>query len=433
MKHAPMKHCYAHSDQAIDLCRAWLAGDPPWQLDRFLAQAMKEDRRLGRRDRQALSEAVFAVTRFASLARAVLTLAARGALPDDCADLPALRELPLDRTLAIVIARYGREAWPLRGIDKYSLGEKLGLAFSEIAARAEHELPYFLAWHGIDPAWEPVLRARAIASGWDEAALREFVAQQDSRPPMWLRLNRPEKREQVLNELSVDYDVDYEGDALAVIGPRGIYDLKCWQEGDIEIQDFASQQVGQAMAPKPGETVWDACAGGGGKTLQLAALMKGRGAVHASDIRVKMLDEVARRAKRAGFHNVRTFAWQGEVPPELPRETQKRGGYDAVLVDAPCTASGTWRRNPDARYRYASLGDRSLLALQLRLLSVAAQVVRPGGRLVYGTCSIRVEENEDVVAGFLAAHPGFTLVRQGIHGCPQRDADAMFVALMTRS
>lgn len=427
------RQAYAHTDQAIELCRTWLAGEPPWQLDRFLAQAMKEDRRLGRRDRQALSEAVFAIARFASLARAALTLAARGELPEGCATLADLRELPLDRTVSIVMARYGRERWPLRGTEKFSLGDKLGHAFSEIRSRADSELPYFLAWHGIDPAWEPVLRARAEASGWDEETLRAFVEAQDTRPPMWLRLNRPEKRPLVLDQLSVDYAVEYEGDALAVIGPRGIYDLKCWQEGDIEIQDFASQQVGHAMAPKPGETVWDACAGGGGKTMQLAAMMQGRGAVHASDIRVKKLDEVARRAKKANLHNVRTFGWQGEEAPELPREVARRGGFDAVLVDAPCTSSGTWRRNPDARYRYAGPGDGALQELQLRLLTVASGSVRPGGRLVYSTCSFQVAENEAVVNAFLAAHEGYTLVRQGMHGCPERDSDAMFVALMTRN
>lgn len=426
---APRK-AFAHTDQALELVRQWLAGDPPWQLDRYLALAMKEDRRLGRRDRQALSEAVFAVVRFASLARAAITLAARGSLPDDLASLPTLRELPLDRTFSIVMARYGREQWPLRGIEKFSLGDKLGQAYSEIAARARTELPCFLAWHGIDPAWEPALRARAAASGWDEAALRAFVAAQETRPPMWLRLNHPDKRAAVIDQLSVDYDVEYDGDALAVIGPRGIYDLQCWKDGDIEIQDWASQQVGHAMAPKPGETVWDACAGGGGKSMQLAALMKGRGGVHASDIRPKVLDEVSRRAKKAGFHNVRTFVWQGDIPPPLPRETEKRGGFDAVLVDAPCSSSGTWRRNPDARYRYAEIGD--LPALQLRILAAAAPVVRPGGRLVYSTCSFRIEENEDVVNAFLAANTGWTLVRQGMHGCPERDADAMFVALMTR-
>lgn len=428
-----MKRAYAHTDQAIDLCRSWLAGNPPWQLDRFLALALKEDRRLGRRDRQALSEAVFAFVRFAGLSRAVLSLAARETLPEDRGDLAALQQLPLDRAMAIALARYGREEWPLRGVDKYTLGEKLGRAFSEIQSRAAGEFPFFLAWHGIDPAWEPELRARAAASNWTEEALREFVAQQPSRPPMWLRLNHPQKREAVLAELSVDYDVDYEGDALAVIGPRGIYDLKCWQDGDIEIQDYASQQVGRAIAPKPGETVWDACSGGGGKALQLAALMGGRGAVHASDIRVKVLDEVSRRAKRAQLHNVRTFVWQGDAPPPLPRETEKRGGFDAVLVDAPCTSSGTWRRNPDARYRYADISDGKLVALQEQLLVSASPVVRPAGRLVYSTCSFRIEENEDIVARFLAEHPEFTLVRQGMHGCPERDSDAMFVALMTRN
>lgn len=427
------KRAFAHTDQAVELCRVWLAASPPWQLDRFLALALKEDRRLGRRDRQALSEAVFAFVRYAALARAVLTLAAREVLPDGIAGLPDLQELPLDRTMAIALARYGREQWPLRGVDSYTLGDKLGRAFTDIESRAGSEFPCFLAWHGLDPAWEGPLRARAAASDWSEEDLREFVMRQTDRPPMWLRMNHPEKRQAIIDELSVDYDVDYEGDALAVIGPRGIYDLHCWKDGDIEIQDFASQQVGVALAPKAGETVWDACAGGGGKTLQLAALMQGRGAVHASDIRVKVLDEVARRAKKANLHNVRTFAWQGDVPPPLPREAEKRGGFDAVLVDAPCTSSGTWRRNPDARFRYADIADGALIALQERLLTVASQTVKPAGRLVYSTCSIRVEENEGVVSAFLAANPGFTLVQQGMHGCPHRDSDAMFVALMTRA
>lgn len=155
-----MKKSFAHNDQALDLLQRWLAGNPPWQLDRFLAQAMKEDRRLGRRDRQALSEAVFAAVRYSGLVRSVLSMAARNALPEDCADLDALKQLPLDRTLAIAMARYGREEWPLRGLEKYTLGEKLGRAFSEIESRAASELPFLLAWHGLDPACEAPLRAR---------------------------------------------------------------------------------------------------------------------------------------------------------------------------------------------------------------------------------------------------------------------------------
>lgn len=432
MKPGPKPKAFAHTDQAVALLQQWLAGTPPWQLDRFLAQAMKEDKRLGRRDRQALSEAVFAAVRYSGLVRSTLSLAARDALPEDLADLDALKSLPLDRTLAITMARYGREQWPLRGIEKYHLGEKLGRAFSEIEARAAGgELPFLLAWHGLDPAWEAPLRARAGASAWDDDTLRGFIAAQDTRPPMWLRLNHPDKREAILAELAESYDVDYDGDALAVVGPRGIYDLACWRNGDIEIQDRASQEVGRVLAPKPGETVWDACAGGGGKTIQVAALMQGRGAVYASDIRPRILEEVSRRAKKADLHNVRTFAWQGELPPPLPREAEKRGGFDAVLVDAPCSASGTWRRNPDARNRYTKPGE--LPSLQRRLLATAAQAVRPGGRLVYATCSVRVEENEDVVREFLAANPSFSLGQQGLHGCPAIDADSMFVALLVRA
>jgi 16S rRNA (cytosine967-C5)-methyltransferase len=427
-----MQRAYAHSDQALALWSQWLAAERPWQLDRFLADALKADRRLGRRDRMGLSEAVFTLVRYGSLARRLLAPKETG-----ITGVEDLRRLPADRLLAIAAARYGREQWPLRGVEKFTLGSELGQAFSRLENDAmqagDAGLDAFLAWHGLDAAWLPALQARAAASGWDDAALRAFVVAQTTRPPLWLRLNHAGRREPVLEELRGHYAVEVLDDAVAVRGARGIHDLACWKSGDIEVQDFASQQVGVVVAPAPGEVVWDACAGAGGKSLQLAVAMGGRGAVHASDLRTRALDETARRARRAGLHNIRSFVWHGEEVPPFTREVEKRGGYDAVLVDAPCSASGTWRRNPDARYRIDDARIAELTELQRRLLHVAAQAVRPGGRLVYSTCSVLCQENEAVVAAFLADTPGFALDVQGMHGCPAQDSDAMFVARLHRA
>jgi 16S rRNA (cytosine967-C5)-methyltransferase len=179
--------------------------------------------------------------------------------------------------------------------------------------------------------------------------------------------------------------------------------------------------------------VWDACAGGGGKTIQIAARLANRGAVYASDIREYKLKEVRRRAARARFDNVRSFAWAGGRVPELAREVAKQGGFHWVLVDAPCTSSGTWRRNPDAKFRLSTAGLAELTALQGRLLQMAAGAVRPGGHLVYSSCSWLVEEDEAVVDGFLARNPDFELVRRSLEGAPGADADTMFSAILIKS
>ena len=182
--------------------------------------------------------------------------------------------------------------------------------------------------------------------------------------------------------------------------------------GEIEIQDEGSQLVALLVGAGPGDRVVDFCAGAGGKTLALAAQMKNKGHVVACDINETRLKRCAERMRRAGLHNVETRVLSSETDRWVKRH---KGGYDRVLVDAPCSGTGTWRRNPDARWRAPELGLENLVALQARILASAARLVKPGGRLVYATCSVLCEENEDQVAAFLAAHPAFQVV-------PLRDA-----------
>jgi 16S rRNA (cytosine967-C5)-methyltransferase len=257
--------------------------------------------------------------------------------------------------------------------------------------------------------------------------------EQATRPPLWVRLNHPDRRAEVEQELGENgLSLVADSGGFRVEGEKVIYPLKCFQEGHLEIQDLASQVAGNQVESKPGDFVWDCCAGGGGKTLQVAARMDNRGAVFASDLREYKLDELRRRARRADFHNIRTLVWNGRQPLPLPVELRGRDGFDWVLVDAPCSGSGTWRRNPDARFRQGPDGLRDLVALQGMILSNAARAVRPGGRLVYVTCSWMEDEDEGVVASFQGQNPGFSLVRQELVGGPDLDADTLFYAVLVR-
>ncbi|MGD9914785.1 MAG: RsmB/NOP family class I SAM-dependent RNA methyltransferase [Rhizobiaceae bacterium] len=184
--------------------------------------------------------------------------------------------------------------------------------------------------------------------------------------------------------------------------------LPMLKKGEVEIQDEGSQLVAMLVDAGPGERVVDFCAGAGGKTLAIAAQMGNRGHVIACDVNEVRLKRAAERFRRAGLHNIETRVLVSETDKWVKRH---KLSYDRVLVDAPCSGTGTWRRNPDARWRPEDeQGVGHLVALQSRILASAARLVKPGGRLVYATCSLLTEENEEQVAGFLAAHPAFHVI-----------------------
>jgi 16S rRNA (cytosine967-C5)-methyltransferase len=182
-------------------------------------------------------------------------------------------------------------------------------------------------------------------------------------------------------------------------GPTDLYRTPAFQSGEFEIQDLASQLVGHACAPRPGETWWDACAGEGGKTLHLSDLMQGKGMIWASDRSVRRLTKLKERASRAGVFNYRAADWDGSA--RLPTKTK----FDGVLVDAPCSGVGTWQRNPHARWTTSPEDVRELAAVQARLLNHAAGSLKPGGRLVYSVCTLTRSETTAISDAFTATHP----------------------------
>jgi len=177
--------------------------------------------------------------------------------------------------------------------------------------------------------------------------------------------------------------------------------------GEAEIQDEGSQLVAMLVDARAGERVVDFCAGAGGKTLAIATQMANKGVVIACDVQEGRLKRAAERFRGAGLHNIQTRLLSSERDKWVKRH---KGGFDRVLVDAPCSGTGTWRRNPDARWRAEDAGLEALAALQANILDSAARLVKPGGRLVYATCSLLPQENEAQVEAFLAGHPEFRVV-----------------------
>jgi len=229
----------------------------------------------------------------------------------------------------------------------------------------------------------------------------------------------------------VHVELDEQGHLFAR-GGKHLSGAQAHKDGWIEIQDLASQQIALAVDVKPGQKVWDCCAGAGGKSLAIAARMNNKGVIIATDLHGYKLDELKRRSKRAEFHNIRSFEWAGNEPLRLPKEIAQQQGFDWVLVDAPCSSAGTWRRNPDARWRFNAEDTQELVALQQQILSNVVKAVRTNGYLVYATCSWQVSENEAQVDWFLKNNPDFKLVDQKMLGAPQQDSDAMFVAILKK-
>ena len=193
---------------------------------------------------------------------------------------------------------------------------------------------------------------------------------------------------------------------LRVPSRQPVVALKPFQDGLVEIQDEGSQLIAAMVGALPDMRVADWCAGAGGKTLALAMTMQNRGHIVASDVSAIRLEGAVKRLRRAGVHNVERH----QPAPGDKWVKRRAGSFDRVLVDAPCTGTGTWRRNPDARSRLTERDLAELTVKQSVILEEASRLVRKGGRLVYATCSLLVQENEARVEAFLSAHPGFAVV-----------------------
>lgn len=229
----------------------------------------------------------------------------------------------------------------------------------------------------------------------------EWLAAIQHDPTLWVRA-RKGLADSVREALRIK-EGEYSGYAEAMIyrGPEDLYRHASFKKGDFEIQDVASQLVGHICDPQPKETWWDACSGGGGKTLHLSDLMGNKGLIWGTDRSKRRLALLKKRAAKAKAFNMRIRHWDGGEHP--PFKTK----FDGVLVDAPCTGVGTWQRNPHARWTTTEKDVAELSEVQLRLLGNVARNVKRGGKLIYSVCTLTQSETEDVVAAFEKRFPEF--------------------------
>ncbi len=353
--------------------------------DVSLSRYFREHPRLGGRERGAIAEAVYALLRHRSM---LMQFAESGSGPH------------------------------MRRVALLALAEAVGA--DSIAGLSEEETGWLGRVMAIDRASLPPaarssfpdwIRERLVAQFGEEESLQLMDAL--NRPaPLDLRVNllkaAPDQAEAALAAAGIAFErTPYSPLGLRLAGKPALQRLPLFTDGAIEVQDEGSQLLAQLLGAKRGEMVVDFCAGAGGKTLAIGAAMRNTGRLYAFDVSDKRLAKLKPRLARSGLSNVHPVVIAHENDAKVKRLA---GKIDRVLVDAPCSGLGTLRRNPDMKWRQQPSDIAELNVKQQSILAGAARLVKTGGRLVYATCSLLAEENEQIVAQFLAAHPGFALL-----------------------
>jgi 16S rRNA (cytosine967-C5)-methyltransferase len=369
--------------QLLDACSTLLRDVLRFETaaDGVVSAFFRRQKALGARERHTLAETIYAVLRRRLLFQ---HLAQSGSGPPE-------RRLAIlgwagDAEFLKAALSMDEQAWLARvqAVDPATLAPKL-----------RHNLPDWIS--------QPLLAQLGEEGFW------ALVASLDQSAPLDLRVNiLKAKREPVQAALAaagIDAQTTpYSPWGLRIAGKPALQKLELFTRGDVEVQDEGSQLLALLTDAKRGEMVVDFCAGAGGKTLALGATMKNTGRLYAFDVSGHRLDALKPRLARSGLSNV--------YPVQIAHERDERikrlaGKIDRVLVDAPCSGLGTLRRNPDLKWRQSPAAVAELQAKQLAILSGAARLLKPGGRLVYATCSPLEAENETTCAAFEAAHDHF--------------------------
>ena len=369
-----------------------------FHADKVIERLFKNNRKLGSRDRKFVAEATYDIVRWWRLLWAAVG-----------EDKPILEARAIWRVLGAWLLLHGHNElpdWPeLRGLTRTMLEKNRAAVHNNPAVRESL------------PDWIYELGHKELGAKWDE-----ILPELNRQAPVILRANRLKiTRDELQSELRRE-DVETvfapeTNDGLILTERRNVFQTECFKLGYFEVQDGASQQASPLVRPEPGQRVIDGCAGAGGKTLHLAALMRNKGKIISTDIHQRKLEELRKRCTRAGVDICETRLIDGSKTIKRMEKTA-----DRVLLDVPCTGLGVLRRNPDTKWKLKPEDVTSLLATQAEILATYSEMLKPGGRLVYSTCSILPSENSEQVKNFLASREGrwrFVEEHQywpGVHG-----------------
>ena len=358
----------------------------PFPADAVVSRYFRQHRELGHADRGFAAETVYAAL------RRKRSLSAR------CGDDVTSRRLLL-ATLACVNGMNRRELDSvLREVEGKWLAQAKAVKLEDLPPAVRLDLPDWLY--------------ETLCARFDADEVEKLATGLNQSAPLDLRVNLLKaERDAVLARLQADgiaaEACRYSPHGIRLNGKPSLARHPLFLDGSIEVQDEGSQLLGFLVQPKRGEMVADFCAGAGGKTLLLGAMMRSQGRLYAFDVSEKRLAKLKPRLARSGLSNVHPVRIESEHDIKIKRLA---GKLDRVLVDAPCSGLGTLRRNPDLKWRQTPESVAELNAKQASILAAAAGPVKQGGRLVYATCSLLEAENEAIVAAFLAAHPDFVLL-----------------------
>ena len=394
-------HPKALLDACAELVRLILTFEHP--ADSVVSRYFREHRALGPRERATLAETAYTVLRKKLLFE---RLARSGSGPRErrLAILGFAHYLDEQARCASASAEHGPRDFlksALSDQEKHWIDACDAVRAEDLLEPHRHNLPEWLAG--------PLKSQLGETGFW---ALADGLTQS---APLDLRVTAlKEKRDQVQKELAqaaIKSEVTpYSPWGLRVQGKPALTRLDAFTRGAIEVQDEGSQLLALLLDAKRGEMVVDFCAGAGGKTLAIGAAMRSTGRLYAFDVSAHRLDALKPRLARSGLSNVHPAAIAHERDERVKRLA---GKIDRVLVDAPCSGLGTLRRNPDLKWRQSPQAVQELTAKQTAILASAARLVKPGGRLVYATCSVLPDENEAIAEAFGATHPDFVPLQAG--------------------
>ncbi len=376
-------------------------GKAPIPMDNVIRDFMAQRRYIGSKDRTDIVERLYGIIRHHARLGWHLSQV-------DGADTPRTR------TLAFLILHDGFSA---AQAGQFFDG---GAHHAEVLDESETKLAAALSGKGMDDAGMPVaVRVEcpeAVAEKLQALFGTDFEAEMAAMitpAPLDLRVNTLKSKREDIQKALAKQDIHttlgvYSPVSLRAPNKSFMGATKAFEKGLVEIQDEGSQLISLLTGAKPGMRVLDYCAGGGGKTLAMAAMMENKGNIVAMDNDQRRLEKGKPRYRKAGVHNVELRCLEEEQHKKWLR--RQKATMDVVLIDAPCSSSGTWRRNPDLRWRQYGPSLETILSLQADILEKVADKVKPGGRLVYATCSLFREENEGQIEAFLAAHPDYEIL-----------------------
>jgi len=375
--------------------------------DKVVEKALKKDKRWGARDRKFVAETIYEMVRWKRL--------------------------------------YNEIA----GTKEHYTNENVWKNFAVFAILRGYKLPDWNQLQGVperrikgkfDELQKQRVFKESIPDWLDELAVKELgekhwtkeIEALNKQANVILRTNTLNTNKIALRKKLADEGIETEfipghPDALKLVERANVFVTQCFKDGLFEVQDASSQLVAEYLDVKPGMKVIDTCAGAGGKTLHLAALMENKGQLIATDIYESKLKKLKKRARRAGVHNVTT------KPIDSSKVMKKmKGTADRVLIDAPCSGIGVLKRNPDSKWKLQPEFVDNIKKTQAEILENYSQLVKVGGKLVYATCSILPSENENQVQLFLKNHPEFKFVKENKVSVHRSGFDGFYMALLEK-